>query len=199
MLVHIKCGDFQKEIFDEIEKNSIKLRNEECEHYYLYIKLSEGNNFEELILKIICKLCNNEKKWIFQNKENSINYCCSNCINDKISIYYIIQETNDVNKNIIDIKDNKENFNNNDEIKEEKKDINDQKEENIQINVDYRGNTKSIIFNSRDSFDNQYYKFFEIFGINNKKDLYFNSTKLDIYKSLKDNNLYNNCIIEIAD
>ena len=69
MLVHIKCGDFQKEIFDEIEKNSIKLRNEECEHYYLSIKLSEGNNFEELILKIICKLCNNEKSGYFKIKK----------------------------------------------------------------------------------------------------------------------------------
>ena len=198
MMVNFQCDDLSKQTFDEIEKNSIKLRNIECEHYNASIKLFSEDYFEKIILKISCNFCNNRNHWEYRTKENKLIYSCKKCNNIQISINYVINEEKKIeNKSSYKFTNNGDNYFN--ELNNNKNETKNTKEDNIQINVDYNGNIKNLTFNLRDSFDKQYHKLFEIFGINNKKDLYFNSTKLDVSKTLKDNELYDNCFIEIID
>ena len=204
MLINYHCDDLSEQSFDEIEKDSIKLRKIECEHYNVSIKLYSGNYFEKIIFAITCNSCKNKNQWEYKMKENEIIYSCKKCNKSQVSLNYIITEDNqkksesEIKKPITYTNNNDTNYilNEPDKTENEKQNTN---KENIQINVDYNGNTKSLTFNLRDSFDKQYHKFYEIFGIKNKKDLYFNSTKLDIYKNLKENELYDNCFIEIID
>ena len=174
MLVHIKCDVYENSLFDEIEKNSMKLRNEECGYYNISIKLVSGDYFEKLIFIISCKFCQNKKKFEFTTKELSFNYLCPICNSPQLSINFVISE-------------------------EEKKEKEKNNEENITINIVYDETKKTLIFNSNVSFYNQYNKIFESFGINSKKDIIYNSTKIDIYKSPKECKLFNNCIIQIID
>ena len=185
MLLNIRCEDLEKEYFDEIKKETTTIRNEECEHFDISISLTSGYHFEELLFKITCKLCNDKENFEKNDKEYTQIYSCPKCKTPQIYLYYKIFE--EINNN------------NNNDFKDGKEDDQEDKKENVQINIHYNERSECVTFNLYDSFNNQYYKIFEIFGINEKKDLYFNSTKLDIYKSLKDNQLYDNCDIEIFD
>ena len=222
MLVYIKCDNYSNSLFDETEKNSMKLRNEECSYYNISIKLVSGDYFEKLIFIISCKFCQNKKKFEFTTKELSFNYSCHICNTPQLSINFVIseeekKEKENNNNNILDekiytndgliIENEKSEYSKINNILEEKKFKNDEQkiekeknnEENITINIVYGETKKTLIFNSNDSFYNQYNKIFKSFGINSKKDIIYNSTKIDIYKSPKECKLFNNCTIQIID
>ena len=137
------------------------------------MKLLSSNYFEKLIFTINCKYCQNKQKFEYTNKEMSFIYSCPICKVPQISINFVISEEEKNENNYLS------------------------KVENVSLNVVYNGINKIIDFNFKDSFDNQYNKIFEAFGISNKKDILFISSKIDISRSLEDNGLYNNCNIEI--
>jgi len=92
MISSLKCIDFKKEYFDEIdesEKNSTFTRNEECKHFEISMKrISENFKFKKYFLIIECKNCNHTLKKILTKNKDNISYYCNKCNMPQICINF---------------------------------------------------------------------------------------------------------------
>jgi len=114
MISSLKCIDFKKEYFDEIdesEKNSTFTRNEECKHFEISMKrISENFKFKKYFLIIECKNCNHTLKKILTKNKDNISYYCNKCNMPQICInfnYENIMCIDEEKNNIVDNSSNR--------------------------------------------------------------------------------------------
>ena len=80
MITYIKCNDFEKEFFDDIDESIFFIRNEECQHYKIKMKRKSINSkFEKFEITFSCNECTNVEKKEFTKSNDEYNFICENC------------------------------------------------------------------------------------------------------------------------
>ena len=90
MISFLKGDDFKKEYFDELDECSTFIRKEECNHYKVTMKrYSKNGDFKKYLISVICKGCNNEKKFEFNKSRDRLDYKCMECNICSLTFEYI--------------------------------------------------------------------------------------------------------------
>ena len=90
MITYIKCNDFEKEFFDDIDESIFFIRNEECQHYKIKMKRKTINSkFEKFEITFSCKECTNVEKKEFTKSNDEYNFICENCGKYSMTFKYL--------------------------------------------------------------------------------------------------------------
>ena len=212
MISSLKCIDFKKEYFDEIdesETNRIFTRNEECEHFEVSMRriLSENLKFEKYLVNIECKICQKQFNTTLTKNADSISYFCKNCNNPPQNLLYF----NYQNLMATDEESINENQKKRDikafstpQVKEyqtppsERKIYNTPGKE-IVINFIYNDNKNKITLNELEPLESQCTAIKKSLNIEKEKSIsiFENSEIVDIKKSPKDLRWMSEMVIEI--
>ena len=107
MITYIKCNDFEKEFFDDIDESIFFIRNEECQHYKIKMKRKSINSkFEKFEITFSCNECTNVEKKEFTKSNDEYNFICENCGKYSMTFKYldtthIEEEKSKVNTTVI--------------------------------------------------------------------------------------------------
>ena len=119
MITYIKCNDFEKQFFDDIDESIFFIRNEECQHYKIKMKRKAINSkFEKFEITFSCKECTNVEKKDFTKSNDEYNFICENCGKYSMTFKYldttyIEEEKSKVSTRIVDPFKQKKEENNN--------------------------------------------------------------------------------------
>ena len=119
MITYIKCNDFEKQFFDDIDESIFFIRNEECQHYKIKMKRKSMNSkFEKFEITFSCNECTNVEKKEFTKSNDEYNFICENCGKcfmtfKYLDTTYIEEEKSKVSTRIVDPFKQKKEENNN--------------------------------------------------------------------------------------
>ena len=90
MITYIKCNDFEKEFFDDIDESIFFIRNEECQHYKIKMKRKAINSkFEKFEITFSCNECTNVEKKEFTKSNDEYYFICENCGKCSMTFKYL--------------------------------------------------------------------------------------------------------------
>ena len=119
MITYIKCNDYEKEFFDDIDESIFFIRNEECKHYKIKMKRKAINSkFEKFEITFSCNECRNEEKKEFTKSNDEYYFICENCGKYSMTFKYLdtthIEEEKTKDSTVIvdPFKQKKDEFNN---------------------------------------------------------------------------------------